>query len=171
MVRGVPTTVVVMGVSGSGKTTVAHALASRLRWVFAEGDDFHPSANVTKMSAGLPLTDDDRRPWLAAIAAWIGDQERLGRGAVVTCSALRRIYRDRLRDGHPSVRFVHLTVDESILSERLAHRRGHFLPVSLLPSQLAAMEPLQADEPGASLPGEEPVDEVVARILRHLAAG
>jgi gluconokinase len=160
-----------MGVSGSGKTTVARAVSERLRWAFAEGDDFHPSVNVAKMSAGVPLTDDDRRPWLTAIAAWIGDQEHLGRNAVLTCSALRRAYRDLLRDGHPSVRFVHLTVDEAILGERLARRSEHFLPASLLPSQLAAMEPLQIDEPGGSLPGDGPVEDVVARILRELEAG
>src|SRR5437763_16035347 len=98
-----------MGVSGSGKTTVATGLAKRLGWVFAEGDDFHPAANVEKMRAGIALTDDDRWPWLATLAAWIGEREAAGQDAVLTCSALKRAYRDVLADGHPSVRFVHIT--------------------------------------------------------------
>ena len=142
------TTIVVMGVSGSGKSTVAAELVARTGWVFAEGDDFHPEANVAKMHAGTPLTDDDRWPWLAAVAAWIGKQESAGLDAIVTCSALRRVYRDVLRDGHPSVWFAHITVPPDVLGDRLAHRTGHFMPPSLLSSQLATLEPLQSDEPG-----------------------
>ena len=126
------TTIVVMGVSGSGKSTVAAELVARTGWVFAEGDDFHPEANVAKMHAGTPLTDDDRWPWLAAVAAWIGEQESAGLDAIVTCSALKRAYRDVLRDGHPSVWFAHITVPPDVLGDRLAHRTGHFMPPSLL---------------------------------------
>ena len=113
-----PLTLVVMGVSGVGKTSVAHALVERTGWAFQEGDDLHPEANRAKMAAGTPLDDDDRWPWLRLIAAWIGEQEAAGRGAVVTCSALRRSYRDLLSDGHPSVRFVHLQASEECSTER-----------------------------------------------------
>ena len=142
------TTIVVMGVSGSGKSTVAAELVARTGWVFAEGDTFHPAANVAKMHAGTPLTDEDRWPWLAALARWIGEQEAAGLDAIVTCSALKRAYRDVLRDGHPSVWFAHITVPASVLGDRLAHRTGHYMPPSLLGSQLATLEPLQPDEPG-----------------------
>lgn len=144
-------TLVVMGVSGVGKTSVAAELVARTGWVFAEGDDFHPPANKQKMAAGRPLDDDDRWPWLATIASWIGEQEAAGRGAVVTCSALRRAYRDVLRDGHPSVRFVHLLAAPELIEERITARRGHYMPASLLGSQLATLEPLQDDEPGVGV--------------------
>ena len=165
------TTLVVMGVSGSGKTTVARLLAERLGWVFAEGDDFHPPANVAKMHAGHALTDEDRAPWLAALAAWIGDHERAGTDAVLTCSALKRAYRDELRAGHPSVRFVHVSVDPATLRHRLAERRGHYMPASLLDSQLAALEPLEPDEPGIVVPGDGTPEDVVAEVLRDLPGG
>jgi gluconokinase len=165
------TTLVVMGVSGSGKTTVARLLAERLGWRFAEGDDFHPAANVAKMHAGHPLTDADRAPWLRDLAAWIGGCEREGTDVVLTCSALKRRYRDVLRDGHPSVRFVHVSVDAATLRQRLAHRRGHYMPASLLDSQLAALEPLQPDEPGVVCPGDGTPEDVVAEVLRDLHGG
>lgn len=166
-------TLVVMGVSGSGKTTLARALAERLGWGFGEGDDFHPPANVEKMRAGHPLDDEDRRPWLAAIATWIGEHERAGRSSVVTCSALRRAYRDVLRAGNPGVEFVHVAVDRDRLERRLAARRGHYMPAALLDSQLATLEPLDADEPGVTLDGDadaaDLLDDLLARL--HPAGG
>lgn len=158
------TTLIVTGVSGSGKTSVADELVARLGWAFAEGDSFHPAANVAKMHAGHPLDDDDRRPWLRALASWIGEQERDGRSAVVTCSALKRSHRDLLREGHPSIRFVHLAVPAPVLAERLARRRGHYMPASLLESQLATLEPLEPDEPGVTVDGDAPPAEIVAAV-------
>ena len=161
------TTLVVMGVSGSGKTTVATGVAERLGWVFAEGDDFHPHANVEKMRAGVALTDSDRWPWLASLAGWIGEREAAGQNAVLTCSALKRTYRDVLAAGHPSVRFVHVTASAETIRHRLENRRGHYMPASLLASQLDTLEPLQVDEPGLTLPGDgEPADVVDAVVAR-----
>ena len=162
------TTAVVMGVSGSGKTTVATSVAERRGWVFAEGDDFHPEANVRKMAAGTPLDDQDRAPWLAALAAWIGAREAAGEDAVLTCSALRRSYRDVLRSGHPSVVFVHVHVDAEVLRQRLARRTGHYMPASLLDSQLATLEQLESDEPGFLVAGDDGIDAVVAAVLSAL---
>lgn len=164
-----PMTVVVMGVSGSGKTTVARELARRLGWPFAEGDDFHPAANVRKMAAGQALDDDDRGPWLRRLAAWIGAREQSGDSAVLTCSALKRAYRDLLRDGHPSVWFVHVTADPDLLRARLAGRSGHYMPPSLLDSQLEALAPLQADEPGVTVDAGRPGEEVAADELASAA--
>jgi gluconokinase len=163
-----PLTAVVMGVSGSGKSTVARALVDLLGWPFAEGDDFHPSANVERMRAGTALTDEDRWPWLADLARWIGEQESAGRSAIVTCSALKRIYRETLRRGHPSVWFVHVTASRDGLQHRLEARRGHYLPAALLASQLETLEPLAADEPGATISGEGSPDEVASRVLDAL---
>jgi gluconokinase len=164
----VTTTLVVMGVSGSGKTTVARGVAERLGWVFAEGDAFHPAANVDKMAAGQPLTDDDRWPWLRVLADWIGVREEADENAVLTCSALKRSYRDLLRDGHPSVRFVHVTVSRETLAHRLAQRQGHYMPASLLDSQLATLEPLEDDEPGLLLAGDDEPADVVRALLKGL---
>jgi gluconokinase len=164
------TTIVVMGVSGSGKSTVAATLVDRLGWEFAEGDDFHPPANVEKMRAGHPLDDEDRWPWLRRLAAWIGEHEKAGRNVVVTCSALKRSYRDLLRDGHPSVWFAHVTADPELIGERLAHRTGHYMPASLLESQLATLEPLEDDEPGARISGAAPPAAVVDELLAVLDA-
>jgi gluconokinase len=159
-----------MGVSGSGKTTVALELVARLGWEYAEGDDFHPAANVAKMRSGSPLTDEDRWPWLRSLAAWIGEHERAGRCVIVTCSALRRTYRDLLRDGHPSVWFVHVDVDREVLRQRLATRRGHYMPASLLDSQLATLEPLAPGEPGTVVPGDDVPALVVDHVLDALRA-
>jgi gluconokinase len=136
--------IIVMGVSGSGKTTVGIALGTALGWPFVDGDTLHPAANVAKMAAGHPLTDADRAPWLAAIAGLMDKWAAAGGDGVIACSALRRAYRDVLRrDG---ARFVFLDVDRSLLAARLAHRHGHFMPAALLDSQLATLEPPQPDE-------------------------
>jgi gluconokinase len=163
-----PTAVVVMGVSGSGKTTVAHQLARRLGWEFTEGDDHHPPANVEKMRAGTPLDDADREPWLRGLSAWIAEREKTGRSCVLTCSALRRRYRDLLRQGSEAVFFAHVDVPEAVLAERLAQRAGHYMPASLLTSQLATLEPLQDDEPGITVPGTGDPAQVVDEVLAAL---
>ncbi|TKJ35164.1 gluconokinase [Blastococcus sp. CCUG 61487] len=162
------TTIVVMGVSGSGKSTVAAELVARLGWPFAEGDDFHPRANVEKMAAGRPLDDEDRWPWLRSLSAWIGEHEAAGRSAVVTCSALKRSFRDVLRDGRPSVWFAHVTADAAVLRERIEQRTGHYMPSSLLDSQLALLEPLGPDEPGAAVPGTGSPGAVADALLAAL---
>jgi gluconokinase len=171
------TTIVLMGVAGSGKSTVMAALAERLGWATAEGDDFHSLENVARMRAGVPLTDEDRGPWLAALAEWIGEREALagagpgaatGADAIVTCSALRRAYRDRLRDGHPSVRFIHLVAAAPTLDSRLRERPGHYMPPALLASQLEILEPLAPDEPGAVVSADARLAEVVDAIVALL---
>ncbi|MET7654372.1 MULTISPECIES: gluconokinase [unclassified Streptomyces] len=141
-----PHVVVVMGVAGTGKTTIGPLLAARLGVPYAEGDDFHPQANIAKMSAGTPLDDEDRWPWLDAIGAWA--DERAGLGGVVSCSALKRSYRDRLRATAPGIVFVHLAGDRALIEDRMAHRQGHFMPTALLDSQFATLQPLQTDEAG-----------------------
>ena len=163
-----PVTIVVMGVTGVGKSTAMHALAHRLGWPTAEGDEFHSPANVEKMRSGYPLTDEDRGPWLAAIAAWIGEQETAATPAIVTCSALKRAYRDLLRQGHPSVWFAHLVVPRPLIADRLERRTSHYMPASLLTSQLEALEALDPDEPGAVIAADRPASEVVADILTRL---
>jgi gluconokinase len=162
------TTIVVMGVSGSGKSTVAATLVDRLGWPFAEGDDFHPPANVEKMRAGHPLDDEDRWPWLRSLAAWIGEQERAGRSVILTCSALKRSYRNLLLDGHPSVWFAHVTAEPELIRERIQSRTGHYMPASLLDSQLATLEPLGDDEPGARVSGAGSPPSVVDELLDAL---
>lgn len=162
-------TLVVMGVSGVGKTSVAEELVARTGWVFQEGDNLHPEDNRKKMAAGTPLDDDDRWPWLGRIAAWIGEQEAAGRDAVVTCSALRRAYRDLLREGHPSVRFVHLIASPELIEGRLGARQGHYMPPSLLRSQLDTLQPLEPDEPGVGVDTEADPAAVADAALRRLA--
>jgi gluconokinase len=163
------TTIVVMGVSGSGKSTVAAELVARLGWEFAEGDDFHPPENVAKMASGHPLDDADRWPWLRRLARWIGEHEQAGRSVIVTCSALKRSYRDFLREGHPSVWFAHVTADAELIRQRIQHRTGHYMPASLLDSQLATLEPLQDDEPGVTVSGAGSPEEVVDELLTALS--
>lgn len=136
-----------MGVTGSGKSTVGNAVAEAFGWEFADGDDFHPAANVSKMRDGIALTDDDRGPWLDAVGAWLAERD----GAVVACSALKRAYRDRLREAAPGTVFVHLAAPQDVLAERVARRlveEGHFAGPSLLASQFEALEPLAMDEVG-----------------------
>ncbi|MGY1455790.1 gluconokinase [Streptomyces sp. SS8] len=147
-----------MGVSGSGKTTVGTALAERLGVPYAEADDFHPPENVAKMASGVPLTDADRAPWLDAIAAWLKAQG--ADGGVVTCSALKRVYRDRLRRAAPDVFFLHLDGSPELIGERLSGRTGHFMPSALLKSQFETLEALDADEAGAVVSIDGTPDEV-----------
>lgn len=164
-----PTTVIVMGVSGAGKSVVAEGLAESTGWTMAEGDDFHPAANLAKMASGRPLDDEDRWPWLQAIADWIDEQEQAGRSCVVTCSALKRSYRDLLREGNPSVRFCQLDADTAILLARVEGRRGHYMPPSLLYSQLRSLQPLEDDEPGGRVNAEGDLPDVLRRVLAMLA--
>ncbi len=140
-----------MGVSGCGKTTLGRAVADALGWAFLDADDLHPPGNVAMMRAGIPLQDEDRWPWLGEVSAWIGRHDQDGTGTVVACSALRRGYRDVLRSTSDAVAFVHLAGSAQLLRERLSARRGHFMPASLLESQLTALQPLEADEPGLTL--------------------
>lgn len=142
---------VVMGVSGSGKSTIGTALAARFAVPFLEGDAFHPAANVSKMSAGIPLDDADRAGWLAALAAEIGQARARGTGLVLSCSALKRRYRDLLRAADPDLRFAHLAGERALIAARMRDRPGHYMPPSLLDSQLGILEPLQADEAGLTL--------------------
>ncbi|WP_345571547.1 gluconokinase [Streptomyces plumbiresistens] len=142
--------VVVMGVSGSGKTTVGQLLAQGLGVPYAEGDDFHPAANVAKMRAGHPLDDEDRRPWLDKIARWLTGHA--DSGGVVTCSALKRRYRDRLASAAPHVLFLHLDGSSELIAARITARQGHFMPPELLRTQIADLEPLGDDEAGAAIP-------------------
>jgi gluconokinase len=160
--------VVVMGVAGSGKTTVAGLLAGRLDLVLAEADEFHPAANIAKMSAGTPLTDADRAPWLEAIRDWLTAQADAGRAAVVTCSALKRSYRDVLCSARGAVRFVHLDGSPDLLAGRIGERSGHFMPPTLLPSQLADLEPLADDEDGLAVDVAASPDEIVDTVLAWL---
>lgn len=158
--------VVVMGVTGSGKSTVGEALAQRLGIPFADADDFHSEANVAKMSAGQALDDEDRLPWLHAIGAWLA--ERSDTGAVVSCSALKRAYRDVLREHAPDACFVHLHGDRETVRRRVSGRPGHFMPSSLVASQFAALEPLAEDEHGIVLALDAPIDDLVAAAARSL---
>lgn len=163
-----PHVVVVMGVAGTGKTTVGPLLAGRLGVPYAEGDDFHPPANIAKMSAGVPLDDADRRPWLDAIGAWA--HGRAGLGGVVSCSALKRSYRDRLRAAAPDLVFVHLAGDRPLIEDRMSHRQGHFMPTALLDSQFATLQPLQADEAGVVVDVSGSPEEITERATSALTA-
>ncbi|WP_037604389.1 gluconokinase [Streptacidiphilus rugosus] len=166
--RRPPIAIVVMGVAGVGKTTVAEALAERLGLPYGEADDFHPAANIAKMAAGHPLDDQDREPWLRALGAWLAERVADGTGGVVTCSALKRSYRDLLRAACPGAFFLHLTGTEQLIEERIAHRSGHFMKAGMLDSQLAILEPLGPDENGARLdvgPAPETLIESAVALL------
>jgi gluconokinase len=157
--------VVVMGVTGSGKSTVGTALAERMGVPFADADDFHSTENVAKMRSGVPLTDGDRRPWLLAIGTWL---EKHDSGAVVTCSALKRVYRDTLREAAPTITFLHLHGDKETVRRRVGSREGHFMPTSLVDSQFADLEPLGADEKGLVVDLALPVEVIVDRVASEL---
>ena len=152
--------VVVMGVAGSGKTTVGRALAEHLGVAYADADDFHSPASVAKMASGQPLDDDDRAPWLVAIGQWLAEHD--DRGAVVGCSALRRRYRDVLRAAAPRLEVLHLAGDPAVVTRRVAERPDHFMPASLVASQLETLEPLEPDEAGNAFDLTAPVDDIVA---------
>lgn len=156
---------VVMGVSGCGKSTIGQKLADACGHAYVEGDDFHPKANVDKMSAGQPLDDDDRRDWLRALMEQIREAREEGRGLVVSCSALKRSYRDLLREGDPALRFVHLDGPRALIAERMAARRNHYMPPQLLDSQLALLEPLGGEENGLRLDIRHSPAQLVASIL------
>jgi carbohydrate kinase (thermoresistant glucokinase family) len=160
--------VIVMGVTGVGKTTVARALASRLSWLFAEGDRFHPKANIDKMRSGQPLDDADRAPWLAAIGRWLDDRARAGEAAVISCSALKRAYRDELRRGRPQVRIVYLHGAPELIAARIAGRHDHFMPPALLGSQLHDLEPPAPDEGVLTVEVDQDVEAIVAEIVLRL---
>jgi gluconokinase len=155
--------IVVMGVSGSGKSTVGAALAQRLGVPFADADDFHPPANIAKMTAGIPLDDDDRFPWLDAIGGWLA--ERCRTGGVMSCSALKRTYRDQLRRHCPETEFLHLSGSPEVIAARQASRPGHFMPASLMASQFATLEPLELDERGVTIDVDHDIDWIVAGYL------
>ncbi|WOP19179.1 gluconokinase [Raineyella sp. LH-20] len=162
------THVVVMGVAGSGKSTVARALADRLGWVLAEGDEFHSIGNIAKMGSGIPLTDADRWPWLQSIVTWTADQDRSGHSTVITCSALRRAYREVLRAAPGRTVFVHLDGTPELLASRLGARTDHFMPPALLSSQLATLEPLQPDEAAVVVDIDAEIDTIVDRAVAGL---
>ncbi|UOQ91305.1 gluconokinase [Agromyces endophyticus] len=166
-----PAAIVVMGVAGAGKSTLAAALADRIDGVFIEADDLHSPEAKAQMAAGIPLTDDDRWPWLARVAARAHDEHAEGRAIVVSCSALKRRYREFLiRASETDLAFVHVHGTEAELTERITKRTGHFMPASMLASQLEALEPLAADERGFVVPHHLPVTEAVEVALRNVAA-
>lgn len=169
MTGAAPPLIVVMGVSGAGKTTIAQALSARLRWPFLDCDSLHPKANIDKMASGQPLDDADRAPWLAAIGAWMDARARAGEPGVVSCSALKRAYRDTLRAGRPQARIVYLHGTEALIAERLARRKDHFMPPSLLASQFHDLQPPTPDEHALTVEIDQPVAAVVDDIVRGLA--
>ncbi len=157
-----------MGVSGCGKSTIAQRIAERLGWQQAEGDDFHPESNIAKMSEGIPLTDEDRWPWLDLIVDWTKGQAESGHSTVVTCSALRRCYRDRLSTAPGKTYFVHLAGDRDVLFSRMSARKDHFMPATLLDSQLATLEDLEKDERGFVVDVDADIDTIVNTALIQL---
>src|SRR5579871_2580143 len=157
-----------MGVSGSGKSTIATALAGRLSWTFEDGDRFHPPSNIAKMSAGHPLTDEDRWPWLKAIAAEIDRMRAAGSHLVVGCSALKRAYRDILVHGRDDVRLVYLEGTQKLIADRLNERKGHFMPPGLLTSQFKTLEPPTPDEHPIKVSIDATADAIVDDILHQL---
>ena len=157
--------VVLMGVSGSGKSTIGTALAAQLGWAFVEGDDFHPPANVEKMSRGVPLTDADRAPWLAAIAAWIDDHLATGRTGIVSCSALKRAYRQVIVGTRTGVGLVHLRGSFDLIAARMAARRGHFMPLSLLQNQFQTLEEPGPDEHALPVSIDQSAEAIAHEII------
>ena len=163
-----PCALIVMGVSGSGKSTVGEALAQRLTWRFEDGDKFHPASNVTKMHAGIPLTDDDRWPWLKAIADEIDRGCEARSPAVIACSALKRAYRDVLVHGRGDVRIIYLRGEQALIARRLAQRTGHFMPPGLLASQFQTLQPPSDDEAAIAVSIDAPVAAIVDEVIRQL---
>jgi carbohydrate kinase (thermoresistant glucokinase family) len=164
-----PCALIVMGVSGAGKTTIGEILAARLGWPYEDADTFHPASNVAKMSAGQPLTDEDRWPWLKAIAAEIDRACAAGEHIVIGCSALKRSYRDVLMQGRTDVRVVYLDGTQTLIADRLSHRKGHFMPPGLLISQFAALEPPTPDEQPVTVSIDAEVEVIVDRIISQLS--
>ena len=169
--EAIPCALVVMGVSGSGKSTIADHLAARLGWRYEDGDRFHPPSNVAKMSAGQPLTDEDRWPWLQAIADEIERACKAGQRVVIACSALKRAYRDILVHGRDDVRIVFLNGTQELIADRLAARKGHFMPPGLLTSQFKTLEPPQRNERPVTVSIDAPVEAIVDDIIRQLGGG
>jgi gluconokinase len=165
--------VIVVGVAGCGKTTVGIMLADRLRWSFADADAFHSQANIAKMRSGVPLTDADRQPWLAAIAAWMDERIAAGESAIAGCSALRQSYRDELLSGRPAARLAYLEISREVAHARLVARHGHFFTAALMDSQFAELEPPQETEQVIVLDGTAAPDRLVAEIIERfgLTAG
>ncbi|MBB3035952.1 gluconokinase [Hoyosella altamirensis] len=159
---------VVMGVAGVGKTTTAQLLAEQLGWMRAEADEFHPQTNIDKMASGTPLTDADRMPWLESIRDWISEQAAAGDDVVLTCSALKRSYRDVLRQANARVRFVFLHGPAPLIAERMQQRSGHFMPTSLLDSQFGDLEPLHPDEDGVTVDLRDTTHQIVTTALTAL---
>jgi gluconokinase len=166
-----PCALIVMGVSGSGKSTIAAGLADRLGWTFEDGDRFHPASNVAKMKAGHPLTDEDRWPWLQAIADEIDRVCKAGGHVVMACSALKRAYRDILVHKRDDVRIVFLDGSQILIADRLAQRKGHFMPPGLLDSQFKTLERPQADEHPVTVPIDAPVETIINNIVVQLEIG
>ena len=160
--------VLVGGVAGSGKTTAGAVLADRLRWPFADADAFHPAANIAKMRSGIPLTDADRQPWLAAITAWMDERAAAGESAVAGCSALKRSYRDRLLSGRPTTWLVFLEISQELAHARLAARHGHFFTAALLDSQFAELEPPHGERRLLVLDAGRPPDQLAGEIIARL---
>lgn len=168
---GKPAVIVVMGVASSGKTSLGERLAEKLGWPFRDADSFHPPENVAKMSGGIPLTDEDRKPWLAAIAAWIDDLRASGGNGIVTCSALRRAYRQVIVGNRPDVALVYLKGSRELIGQRMAARQHHFMPPSLLDSQFATLEEPGADEKPLVVQVEASKEAIVEQVVRELRLG
>lgn len=168
---GAPAVIVVMGVASSGKTSLGERLAERLGWPFRDADSFHPPANVAKMSSGIPLTDEDRKPWLAAIAAWIDELRGNGGNGIVTCSALKKAYRDVIVGDRPDVALVYLRGSRELIGQRMAARQHHFMPPALLDSQFATLEEPGADEKPLVVQVEASKEAIVEQVVRELRLG
>ena len=168
---GKPAVIVVMGVASSGKTSLGERLAERLGWPFRDADSFHPPENVAKMSSGTPLTDEDRKPWLAAIAAWIDDLRTNGGNGIVTCSALKRAYREVIVGDRPDVTLVYLRGSRELIGQRMAARQHHFMPPALLDSQFATLEEPGEDEKPLVVQVEASKEAIVAQVVRELRLG